>query len=198
MTSSPFKTTGFSRGLSINCWLRLLGGFVLLVLSGSLAAQQCSDIGDVDFRNATVQLKPIQDWPLSKLEFHNGAFDEKDGRNGESAGNWRYEIEKDTILDPTPQTTIRFLQILRDHVSGTGSFTCLVGFSCSQGKVKNVFQQCGELMKVESLTPQSLQLEFAERKQSDPYCCPSIKTKRSFVWDPSSSTYVEPPRQPVP
>jgi hypothetical protein len=168
----------------------IVGWLLLTLLAESLAAQQCSNVSDVDFRNSVVQLKPTQDWPLSRLRFRYGVFDEQEESKGTSVIDWRYEIEKETIVNPAPQTTIRFLEILRDHMSGTGSFTCLVGFSCSQGKMKNVFQQCGEFMKVVSLTPQNRQLEFETPKWSDP---PSIKTKRSFTWNSTSGSYVQRP-----
>jgi hypothetical protein len=169
-------------------WRMTIQIVLMLILVGSLAAQKCSHISEIDFRNSVVQLKPNQDWPVTELRFRHGIFDEREESVGASGVDWRYEIEKETTVSPAPQTTIRFLEILRDHMSGTGSFTCLVGLSCSQGKVKNVFQQCAEFMKVGFLTPQDLQLEFETPKWSDP---PSVKTKRSFSWSSSSNTYIQ-------
>ena len=161
---------------------------LLLAFTDNVAAQRCSDITTVDFRNSTVTSVRDVDEPLG---FRDGVFDEMAPRSPSGPVEWRYEIAHDTTVHPDPQTTIRFIEMFKDHLSGTGSWEYLIGFRCSDGVVRNVFQQAGEGMRVVSLSPDTLHLGFVVWKQGDSHANPSGEKDRWFSWNTSSNTYVE-------
>lgn len=161
---------------------------LLLAFPDTIAAQRCSDIATVDFRNSTVTGVRDVDEPL---RFRNGVFDELATLSPSRAVEWRYEIVQDTTVHPDPQTTIRFIEMFKNHLAGTGSWEYLVGFRCSDGVVKNVFQQHSEGMRVVSLSPDTLHLRFAMWRKEDSHASPSGCRDTWFSWNTSSHTYVE-------
>jgi hypothetical protein len=169
--------------------LAALAVIFLLGLSSNAASQRCSDIGSVDFGNSTIQLKQSAEVLDSEFRFQNGVFNKMEEPPG--SVSWRFEIIRDTIIRPDPNTAIRFVGIFGNHLTGTGSRDYLIGFRCSGGIVKNVFQQAGEGMRVISLSPHSLQLRFGVWKEADAHCCPSSEKNVRFTWDAGSGTYIE-------
>jgi len=163
---------------------------LLFGLAGGLAAQPCSDITRIDFRNSTIRTKQTGGILDSEFSFRKGVFNEMEEPGG-SIVDWHFEITRDTIVHPAPNTTIRFIGISGNHLSGSGSRDYLIGFLCSDGAIENIFQQNGEGMRVIALGPPSLQLRFYVVKESDPHCCPSEQKDIWFSWDAASGTYVE-------
>jgi hypothetical protein len=163
---------------------------LLLAVPDSIVAQHCSNITTVDFRNSTVADVRDVDEPL---RFRNGVLDELAtlGPSAAAAVEWRYEIVRDTTVRPDPQTAIRFIEMFKNDLAGSGSREYLVGFRCSDGVVKNVFQQHSEGMRVVSLSPDTLHLRFAVWTQKDSHASPSGSRDTWFSWNASSRTYIE-------
>jgi hypothetical protein len=155
---------------------------------GVAAAQRCEEISTVDFRNATIRAADH-----GVLRFRNGTFDSM-----ESPGvvMWRWQIHRDETVAPAPGVSVRFLEILGDHLSGTGSRTYLIGFRCVNGAVQQVFQQAGDGMSLISLAPRKVTLRFGVWKKSDPHCCPSGNKTISFSWEADKQTYATSSRLP--
>ena len=162
---------------------------LLLAFTDTTAAQHCSDIATVDFRNSTITGVRDVDPPL---RFHNGVFNETNGPpTSPFPVEWRYEIIRDTTVRPDPETTIRFIEMTKYHLAGTGSWGYLVGFRCSDGMVENVFPQADEGMRVVSISPDTVQLRFAVWKPSDSHASPLGVRDTWFSWSPSSHHYIE-------
>lgn len=164
-------------------------GILLLVLTGSIAAQRCSNIASVDPQNSMIRTKQTRGILDSEFRFRNGVFDEMEEPSG-TIVDWHFQIVRDTLVRPEPHSTIRFIGILGDHLRGTGSRAYLIGLRCSGGVVENMFQQAGEGMRVISLSPHSLQLRFSVWKEADAHCCPSAERDVWFSWDAALQTYV--------
>ena len=161
---------------------------LLLAIPDTLTAQNCSDITTVDFRNTTVTSALGIDEPL---KFRNGVFDELAPQSPSWQVEWRYEIVRDTTVHPDSQGAIRFIEMFKNHLAGTGSIEYLIGFSCSDGMVRNVFQRHGEGMWVVSLSPDTLHLSFAVWKLGDSHAAPSGHRDAWFSWNAHSNTYIE-------
>jgi hypothetical protein len=160
---------------------------LLLAVTNTVAAQHCSDIATVQFRNSVVTSVHDVDEPL---KFKNGIFDGTP-YSPSSGVEWRYEIVRDTLVRPDAQTTIRFIEMFKNHLNGTGSWKYLVGFRCSGGMVTNVFQQAGAGMQVVSLSPDTLHLRFPLWKPADSQASPSGEKDTWFSWNTASHLYVE-------
>jgi hypothetical protein len=159
------------------------------ILVGGAAAQQCSTIFAVDFRNSNIRTSADGD-----LRFRPGVFESRDPSG---IAQWRWEIRRDVTVTPLPDTKIRMLEILGDHLSGTGSRTYLIGFRCADGAIKQAFQEEGEGMRVMSLSSEKVTLKFGVWKRSDPHCCPSGEKTVQFIWDSAKQTYVSTSQVPA-
>jgi hypothetical protein len=165
--------------------LALLAMAVLLsVVACNALAQQCSDIANVDFRNSKVTVPQEGEY-----RFRNGVFDELERPSG--LVDWHFEIVSDKIVRPDPHTAVRLIQISGDHVRGTGTHNSVIGFRCSDGFVKDIFQQTGEGLAIQSASSEGLQLRVPVWKKGDGHCCPSAEKDTWFTWNAHSGTYVE-------
>jgi hypothetical protein len=163
---------------------RLAMAVLLSVVARNALAQRCSDIANVDFRNSKVTV-PHE----GEYRFRDGVFDELEQPDGLVDGH--FEIVSDTIVRPDPLTAIRLIQISGDHVRGTGTRNSVIRFRCSDGFVKDIFQQTDEGLAIQSVSSQGVQLRVPVWKKDDAHCCPSAEKDTWFAWDAHSCTYVD-------
>src|SRR5664279_4658528 len=108
----------------MNTHLRSLLPFLLFV-AANVGAQPCQEISAVDFRNGVIEIQSTPKGLDGPFRFRNGVFDETEVPGG--VVEWRFQISKDVIVNPDPHTTIRFIQISGDHLSGTGTRNYVLG-----------------------------------------------------------------------
>lgn len=182
--------------------------FVLVLVSAGPtgSASQCRDISKIDFANRTVVLSSVRSRPTlgegpsaasappQIFHFQKGVSLENDGDTSPAgthpaAPDWRTTITQDVTVRPKGSSAIRFLTLFRNHLTGTGSWVYLVGFACSGGHIRQVFQKSGVAMRVVQVSPTQLQLSAPVWKRSDPACCPSGRKKLIYDWIPSDHRY---------
>jgi hypothetical protein len=159
-----------------------------LFVAVDVAAQRCQDISAADIRNEVVETRAAPGVLDQQFRFRNGVFDEL---QPDGTVMWRFQISKDLTGHPAPHTTIRFIQISGDHLSGSGTRNYVMGFRCTDGLVKNVFQKVGEDLTLVSVSADILQLRAPIWKSSDAHCCPFGEKDTSFAWDGRLGIYVE-------
>jgi hypothetical protein len=111
-----------------------------LFIAADVVAQRCRDISEVDFRNEVVEPQSAPGVLDQQFRFRNGVFNKQSG----GAIEWRFQVSGDLAVHPDPYTTIRFIQISGDHLSGFGTRNYVMGFQCANGYVKNVFQRMSQ------------------------------------------------------
>ena len=179
-------------------FIALVLTFIFICVAASAA--ECTDIAKVDFANRTLTVAGIQQMvtpaesplggPLAQqaFHFHHGVSLEYEGGPGKKP-DWQTTIRQDVAVKPEGFHTIRFLTLFRNHLTGSGSWTHLVGLTCSGGRIQQVFQVSERFMQVEEVTPEVVQISRRVWKPSDPACCPSARKKLRYTWDPRTDRY---------
>jgi len=171
---------------------------ILVSICATALAAQCTDIAKVDFANRTLTGAGIPQTaapgkstfssPAAEqvFHFHHGVSLEYKGGKKPA---WRTTIQQDVVVKPERSVTIRFLTLFRNHLTGSGSWTYLVGLACSGGRVQQVFHSSGMFMRVAKISPERVQVSMPVWKPSDPACCPSARKELRYPWDPKTHRY---------
>jgi hypothetical protein len=159
-------------------------------------AQPCQDIRNVDFRNMTVhtmasdenELRTFFNAPRTGygFEFKNGVADEFIDLAQKKAGTpeGRATIAEDSVVDVPGGPTIRFLNIVWEHLQGPGAFAVLLGFACQDGRAKEVFQFSADGAQEFEVGPgDQLIVKQAIWRKNDAHCCPSQTRTLYYGWD---------------
>jgi hypothetical protein len=118
--------------------------------------QPCSDIAQIDLNNLTIATKGSGFGEI--FEFRDGIAHRHDGSyNPSDPPDWEARIEKDQTITPSPGVKVRFVSFLDDHLTGTGTWSHVVGFRCSpanrnpRGHMETVFDQGGLSLELKKL-----------------------------------------------
>jgi hypothetical protein len=160
----------------------------LMFLTAAAEAQSCTIIESVGFKNAVVQTGPHGIRPARTFRFKGGTA--WNGDSDPAAHDWQASIKRDLVLRPEPGYTVRFLTVLDTHVADGATELYVLGFECEDGKVKRVFDEAGERMRVERLSGREIVLAFTTQ-QDPPKQGDIVDVRRvRFSWDVSRHAYV--------
>ncbi len=179
--------------------------FLALVLTALLAcvtasAAECTDISKMDFANRTLSVAGVSGAAVSGkslsggpgvdqvFHFQHGVSLQYDGDNRKKP-DWRTTIRQDIVVKPEGFTKIRFLTLFRNHLTGSGSWTHLIGLACSEERIQQVFQSSGRFMRVAKISQHLVQISMPEWKPSDAACCPSARKELRYTWNTKTHRY---------
>ena len=165
----------------------LVSVFMVGFLPSIALAARCTDIAKVNFADGALAVAGIHQ-TMQIFHFHHGVSLEYAG--GDKKPDWRTTILHDAVVKPEASRAVRFLTLFRNHLTGSGSWTYLVGLACSGGHVHQVFQSAGVYMQVVRISPMLVQVSMPGWKPADPTCCPSAKREVRYAWDARSHRYV--------
>lgn len=131
---------------------------VLISVGPSGVRAQCLDIAKVDFANRTLTVTTSRAQQV--FHFRHGASLEFEGSKQKKPG-WRTTIRHDVVVKPEGSNAIRFLTLFRNHLTGSGSWTYLVGLQCKGGLIHQVFQSSGVFMRVIKVSSKLVQVSMA-------------------------------------
>jgi len=144
----------------------------------------CHDVTKLDFTNLTISNRIHHN--TRQLAFKNGVALGYDDPEIEKSGppDWKAEIERDTVVQPAPGISVRFLLIYQHHLTGTGWNYWLVGYSCSNGRLRQVFSRDGLSLKIERLDDSGIVVSKLLKYGSP------IETHWSYIWEKAQLNYV--------
>ncbi|MDP8982078.1 MAG: hypothetical protein M3O35_15960 [Acidobacteriota bacterium] len=165
---------------------RVLLGLVFVMAAAE--AESCVIIETAGFKNAVVETGPHGLRPARTFRFKAGTA--WNGDTDPAAHDWQASIKRDVLLRPEPGYTVRFLTVLDTHVADGETQLYVLGFECDDGRIKRVFDEAGERMRVERLGKDGIVLAFTTR-QDPPVKGDIVDVRRvRFAWDPSRHSYV--------
>ncbi len=168
------------------CCLILATSFALTGASvqGKETITPCHDVTGLDFKNLTISNRIHHN--TQQLAFKDGVALNYDDPEKEKSGtpDWRAEIKRDTVVHPAPGISVRFLLIHQDHLTGTGWNWWLVGYGCSNGRLRQVFSCDGLSLKIERLDDSGIVVSKLLKYGSP------IETHRSYIWEKTQLMYV--------
>lgn len=142
----------------------------------------CDDVTKLDFGNLIVRTAQ------RKFAFHNGIavnYDSPPNQDTEhSQPDWKAEIEKDTVLQPAPDVTVRFLLIHDSHETGSGARYYATALRCLGGKLQEVFHRDGLSLRVDRLDSAAISISLHVTPERP------IEKYWSYTWDRKTSRYV--------
>jgi hypothetical protein len=137
----------------------------------------CDSVRTIDFNNLTISCGD------RTFAFNDGTALNYD-RPGESGPpDWKAEFERDTVVEPTPGVSVRFLLIHDSHETGSGWRYHLVAYRCSNGTLQQVFHRDGLSLKIDHLDSSTITVSL------NPVPGQTVTTHWSYVWDQQRSTY---------
>ncbi len=168
--------------MRVYCCLILSLSFALMIdfARDDEPVTSCHDVTRLDFKNLTISRgKRI-------FAFKDGVAHNYEIPEIEKSGppDWNAEIERDTVVHPIPDVTLRFLLIKDSHLTGTGWNFWLVGYSCSNGHLRQVFSRDGLSLEIERLDNSGIVVSKLLKYGSP------IKTRWSYIWEKAQSKYV--------
>jgi hypothetical protein len=160
----------------------------MLFAAAAADAQSCTIIETVGFKNGVVEAGPHGIRPERTFRFKGGIA--WNGDADPAAHDWQASIKRDVVLRPEPGYSVRFLTVLDTHVADGATVLYALGFECEDGKIKRVFDEAGDRMRVERLASGGIVLAFTT--QEDPPKKGDIVDIRRvrFSWDTSRHAYV--------
>ncbi len=174
---------------------------ILLAACTSASAAECTNISKIDFANRTLSLARAQQAAVpggrafggpavgQVFHFHQGVAVEYEGGDGKEP-DWQTTIRQDVVAKPEASRTIRFLTLFRNHLTGSGSWTYLVGFACSGGRIQEVFQSSGMFMRVVKVSAELVEITMPVWRSAAPACCPSARKEFRYIWDRRAHRYI--------
>ncbi len=138
----------------------------------------CDDVATIDFKNLRISLG------RRIFAFQNGVALNHDMPDASGPPDWKAEIERDTVVQPAPGLSVRFLLIHDSHETGSGWCYYLVGYCCSSGRLQEVFRREGLSLSVDRLDSSrvSVGLNTIPGKP--------VRNHWSYTWDRAKSRYV--------
>jgi hypothetical protein len=190
----------------------LLIPVLLNVLSLFCVAQSCDDIQKVDFRNMRIvvageradqnELTTLYNAPLGKVHFNmrHGIAHHWDGGDVEDPGfldyvdkdhppDWEAKIVQDKLANPSGFLAVRFIEIFDLHLTGTGAWFYVLGFTCDAGKLKRMFQFTSMYASLKSLKDDSFTIKQHVWQRDDPEAGPSAMRWLHYQWLPEKGRY---------
>jgi len=176
-------------------------------------AQSCADIGKVDFRNVRImiagksadhnELTTYNNEPTGKYHFNmrHGVAHHWDGGDIEDPGfldyadkdrppDWEAKIVLDKVVTPPRASAVRFIQLEDEHLTGTGEWFYVLGFTCYARKLKRVFQFTSRGVTLRAVNDDSFILEHGVWQKGDPEMGPSSMRRLRYQWLPEKGRYV--------
>jgi hypothetical protein len=158
------------------------------------SGSRCSQIEAVDFKNYSFIVRDPQESGPHQLPLRNGVYsDEHYGGT-----DWQSTLESDSKLVLPEGERFRLLQLLSNHLMGSGSVTRVFLFVCRRGLLTELLQAGGEGMKARWLSAGRLQLTFAVWEENDAHCCPSNQKIRVFRWHSTTRSFMLESEKKVP
>ena len=156
-------------------------------LSGEKPASaiRCGDITRLDFRNLTIHSGS------RTFAFNNGTaanYDSPPESEQDRKPDWRAEIERDTVVQPDPNVSVRFLVIHDSHETGSGWRYFISGYRCSDGELREVFHRDGLSLTIDRLDSNGIHV--SSLVGVNPTTGQKIRKWWSYIWDRSRSKYV--------
>jgi hypothetical protein len=168
------------------CCLMLVISFALTsaFAQGNETIIPCQDVTKLDFKNLTFSNGIHHN--TRQFAFKNGVAQYYDDPEIQKSGppDWRAEIERDTVVQPSRGTAVRFLLIYQGHLTGTGWIYWLVGYSCVNGRLRQVFSRDGLSLKIERLDDSGIVVSKSVKYGS------LVETHWSYLWDKAQLRYV--------
>src|SRR6266850_2093705 len=131
----------------VNFWVPLL--FPLLgytVLAAENETQpSCQDVNEIDFKNATIE----------GIVFKNGVAFMNDDPESKKP-DWEIKITTESILSPEPAVKIKLLELWKNHLTGTGTFSVVKLYSCKNHRLVSIFSR--DQAQVEKVKDDEIQL----------------------------------------
>ena len=149
----------------------------------------CGSIYDIDFRNHLFLTREPGNKGIGtkgKLVLKEGRYDEL---NPLGTVEWLVEIEQDFVIQINDSELLRFIITFNMHHGGTGSFSRLFIFRCSDKRLEEIFQSGGEGMRVYQLPENRLKLTFGLWIVRDAHCCPSKRKVPIYRWNSKQNKY---------
>jgi hypothetical protein len=186
---------------------------LLNVLSPFCGAQSCDNIQKVDFRNMRIviadknadqnELTTYNNAPTGKYHFNmrHGVAHHWDGGDVEDPSfldyvdkerppDWEAKITQDKVVNPSGSAGIRFVRIMDLHLTGTGAWFYILGFTCDAGKLKRVFQFTSMDVTLNALQDDSLIIQQAIWQKDDPEMGGSAMRRLRYQWSPEKERYI--------
>jgi hypothetical protein len=148
-------------------------------------AIRCGDITRLDFKNLTINSGS------RTFAFDNGTaanYDSPSDPERDRKPDWRAEIERDTVVQPDPKVSARFLVIHDNHETGSGWRYFISGYQCSDGELREVFHRDGLSLAVDRLDSDGINVSSIVG--ANPTTGQKIRKRWSYTWDRSRSRYV--------
>jgi len=104
--------------------------------------------------------------------------------------DWDYSIKEVGVLQPGAGTELRMVQVVRNHLTGSGASSAFVAFQCQEGRIAQTFSReftYGGHFETLSVTAFALTAGYWLPK--DPMCCPSYHKRMVYRWDASTKKY---------
>ncbi len=145
----------------------------------------CADINRLDFRNLTIRSG------TRTFVFKGGTATHSDspsepGQN--RTPDWTAKIERDTVVQPEPGTSVRFLVIHDNHLTGSGWRYYISGYRCAEGALSEVFHRDGRSLAVDLLSSDGIDVSSLVGVSPTP--AQEIRKRWSYIWDRGRSGYV--------
>lgn len=157
--------------------------FLAGILRPMAGAEQsgCREISLVDFRNRVIVARretrplfyglfngPAPGGPIRLRDGRSYDWDLTPGDSGRKPPpDWLTEIDRDVVVRPPRSGAVRVLSLTRTHLTGTGSFTYIFGFTCQEGVVRKIFEASGQGIKLGTATDSVMVVDVAVWVEGD-------------------------------
>jgi hypothetical protein len=177
----------------------------LLLAPAARGAQACADIAKFDFRNYTFEATtrtfanfgvfngPAPDGPLKLRNGFSLEWDWPAGQVPPEYGNkpdWQTEIVRDVFVKPEGSQGMRVLSLSKNHLTGTGWFSYIFAFDCTEGRLRKTFEASGAGVGVARVDASELILRVGIWKQKDSHAHPSVQVTVQYRWSPEVQWFV--------
>jgi hypothetical protein len=103
--------------------------------------------------------------------------------------DWRATIKEDRFIRPNRSTGVRIIAVEDVHETGTGSWTYLLGYSCANGRVAQVFRLSGQTVRLVDTGNQRIRATLFLRSEGYSAVSPGKLVTLDFAWDNSNLRY---------
>jgi hypothetical protein len=154
----------------LRTWLVM---FVLSAFSIPAWTQICADVQSFDFRNATIQTASHDEGSHRGAEsFHlrKGVAFISDDPDSLKFHDWRVDLLVDRTVHPDSSTWVRVIVLVKDHLTGTGTWSYVMAFGCQKGSLVRIFEYSSEAVELKHLDDEKLELDQAALNPKDVHC----------------------------
>jgi len=177
---------------------RFLLAFLLLGTCLHASTVPCTDIRKVDFRNLTFRTSPKLEQnelngsdpdPITFRMRHGRAFSFDPPENlriSHGVHEFVATIDSDQLMHPNNSTYVRILQVENSHQTGSGNVRYVLGFTCLDRALTQVFQFSGEGVSLAHFDDRSLSINEAIWADHDAHADPSLYRSLTYFWQHST------------